>query len=373
MLGNFGRPAKGSHPVKTAARTAALLALLLATSPPAHAHILPRPFKLSRINRKLHGHIVDHTANHGHDRRIWSQALCQRRDLYVYLPPGFDPCHRYPIIILLHGFRQDEMMFLESVVCPLDQAMACGKLPPAIVAAPDGSKHGVACLASAGTFFLNSNMGKFEDYLVHDVWDFLISHYPIRPEREAHVMMGVSMGGGAAFNKAFKFSDRFGVAVGIFPPLNLRWLSCRGCYMDDFDPCCWGWRTDFSNGHEVVGRFYGVYTIRLRRVIYPLYGKNNPETLSLAIQENPIEMLDLYHIKPGQVQMYVGYAGKDEFNIDAQVESFLYRARQKCLEVGVGYESAGRHNEKTALKLLPGMLEWLRPRLEPFSPPLVKH
>ena len=49
----------------------------------------------------------------------------------------------------------------------------------------------------------------------------------------------------------------------------MRWLDCHGRYMRDFDPDCWGWRTDFSRGHEVVGRFYGVVTIRLRQVIEP--------------------------------------------------------------------------------------------------------
>jgi hypothetical protein len=28
------------------------------------------------INQKLHGVVIDHTANHGRDNRIWSQALC---------------------------------------------------------------------------------------------------------------------------------------------------------------------------------------------------------------------------------------------------------------------------------------------------------
>src|SRR5262245_42372655 len=79
------------------------------------AHILPRPFKLNRINRGLHGQIVDHTANSGRDYRIWSAALQDRRDLYVYLPPGFDPCKKYPLVVFLHGFNQDESAFIDYV------------------------------------------------------------------------------------------------------------------------------------------------------------------------------------------------------------------------------------------------------------------
>src|SRR5262249_28551626 len=128
------------------------------------------------------------------------------------------------------------------------------------------------------------------------------------------------------------------------------------------------WREDFSRGHEVVGRFYGVITVRLRTVINPLYGRHNPDTLALVSANNPIELLDRLDVKPGEVEMYVGYAGKDQFNLDAQAESFLYRAGQKGLEVGVGYEPKGKHDVKTGLKLLPGLIEWLRPRLAPYSP-----
>jgi pimeloyl-ACP methyl ester carboxylesterase len=344
-----------------------LLAFLMVPGPVARAaHVLPRPFQLDRLNRKLHGRVIDYTHNHGADRRIWSAALGQKRDLYVYLPPGFDPCKLYPVIVVLHGFLQDEKAFLDWVV-PLDRAISCGELPPVILAAPDGSVHGVTCVLSAGTFFLNSKLGRFEDYLAEDVWNFLVTHYPIRPEREAHVLLGVSMGGGAAFNHAIKYRERFGVVAGVFPPLNSRWISCRGKYMDDFDPCCWGWRTDFTRGHEVLGRLRFV-PVRMRRVIYPLYGRDNDYILAKVSSENPIEMLDSYHVRPGEIEMFVAYAGKDELNLDAQAESFLYRARERGLTVGVAYAPNGRHNERTGLKLLPCLLGWLRPRLEPYSP-----
>src|SRR5262249_55816288 len=85
----------------------------------------------------------------------------------------------------LHGFNEDEVGFLNEAVRPLDKAMAAGLLPPAIVAVPDGSVHGVNCLATVGTFFFNTKLGNFEDFLVRDVYDFVLANYPIRPGPEA--------------------------------------------------------------------------------------------------------------------------------------------------------------------------------------------
>ena len=106
-----------------------LILLLLSTRPAAAAHLLPRPFELDRVNRGLHGKVVDHTNNHGRNAAIWSQALCERRDLYVYLPPCFDPAKQYPVIFWLHGFAQDENSFVNEIVEPIDKAIWCGKLP----------------------------------------------------------------------------------------------------------------------------------------------------------------------------------------------------------------------------------------------------
>jgi hypothetical protein len=104
------------------------------------------------------------------------------------------------------------------------------------------------------------------------------------------------------------------------------------------------------------------------QVCYPLYGRHNPDTAVLVSRENPIEMLDAYDVREGQLAMYIGYGGLDEFNIDAQVESFLYHARQRGLTVAVGYDPRGKHDLATALRLLPGALDWLGPRLAPYAP-----
>jgi hypothetical protein len=323
--------------------------------------------ELDVINARLHGKVIDHTANHGVDRRMWSRSLYQRRDLYVYLPPHYDPSQRYPFMIWLHGFAQDEQSFLEHVAPALDEAITSGKLPPLIAAAPDGSLCGEPCGCSPGSFFLNSKAGDFEDFVLQDVWDFVCQHYPIRAERCAHVLAGVSMGGFAAFNYGIKHRNAFGIVIGVYPPLNLRWVDSKGHYSANFDPCDWGWRTDLKHIHQPVARFCcGLVTVSLRQVIDPVFGSTE-ESLGEVMRENPIEMVDRFGLREGELEMYVAYGGCDEFNIDAQVESFLYLARCRGLSVGVGYDPHGHHNWHTAKRLIPGIVEWLAPRLAPYA------
>jgi hypothetical protein len=335
---------------------------------PAGAGVLKHGHhELERVNSRIHGHLVDHTHNSGVDRRIWSAALGQKRDLYVYLPPGYDPHKQYPFMMFLHGFAQDEQAFVENVAEPLDQAIVCGQLPPLIVAAPDGSLTGNPCLMTAGSFFINSKAGDYADFIMQDVWNFMFENYPLRPEREAHVMAGVSMGGAGAYNLAIKYRDRIKIVLGIFPPLNTRWIDCHGRYMSHFDPHCWGWRIDFSKRHEVVGRFYGVVTIHLSNIIDALYDRGSDIAWKVSL-DNPIEMLGRLGVEPGQLCMYIGYAGRDQFNIAAQVESFLYVAKCRGLDVAVNYDPEGKHDAATAMRLFPGTMAWLAPLLAPYAP-----
>jgi len=346
-----------------------LVALLMFGAPlsPARSSTLQFKGNIDKINRHLAGQVLDFTDNHGEDRRIWSEALGERRDLYVYVPPGYDCHHRYPIILWLHGFAADETSFIKEVVQLFDAAIVAGTLPPAIVAAPDGSIKGRPSFRNAGSFYLNSKAGNFEDYIIHDVWGFLLQNFPIRPEREAHAITGVSMGGFGAYNLAFKYPQIFKVVAGFLPPLNPRWVDCHGRYMRNFDPCCWGWRSELR-GWEVIGRFYGgLIVIRQKRLIDPLFGLGPPALAALS-RENPIEMIDRFHIPNGLYDLCVAYGGKDQFNIDAQVESFLYLARQRGLCVSVNYDPRGRHNLRTMKRLAPWVLEWLGRRLGPFGP-----
>jgi S-formylglutathione hydrolase FrmB len=322
---------------------------------------------LDRLNQRLAGHLVDYTHNHGADRRIWSPTLEQWRDLYVYLPPGFDPGRLYPVLIWLHGILEDERALPhEGALEAFDAAIAAGRLPPLIIVMPDGNVRGSPTLYGINTHWINSQVGPFQDYLLHDIWGFVREHYPIRPEREAHVLGGFSGGGGASFRIATLFRKEFGVCMAFHPNLNVRWSDCHGRYRAPFDPCCWGWRTAVPRC-EVVARFYGVIVVRLGPMVYPLFGRG-PEAVAGLSSVNPIELIDREHLREGELAMYVAYGGRDQFNITAQVESFLYRARQLGLSVTVDYDPDGTHSWHTARPMLPGMIDWLGQVLKPFGP-----
>lgn len=334
---------------------------------PGEAAGLKKKNDLAAVNARLKGQIIDYTHNHGADNRIYSKALEAKADLYVYLPPGYDPELQYPLVIYLHGILQDERGFLKHAAEPIDQAISAGRLPPVIVAAPDGSLGENANLREPGSFFINNKVGDFQDWVVRDVWDFMNQTYAIRPEAEAHAIAGVSMGGFGAYNIAIKHRDKFRIVVGVMPVLNIRWMDDCGNYMADFNEYRWGWRNAADDPDEVIGSFArGLVKLRVKDLLYPVFGEGF-EGILKASAENPIEMIDRWKVKPGHLDMYVGYAGKDEFNLDAQAESFLFLIKSRGIKATVYYDEEGRHSEATAVKMIPSIVEFLDERLRAYK------
>jgi S-formylglutathione hydrolase FrmB len=319
-------------------------------------------YQLQHANRRLHGQVVDFTHNHGVDRRVWSPALRQKRDLYVYLPPGFDPAKKYPLAIFLHGAAQDELFFLQTQVEEFDRAMVEGRMPPAIIAAPDGSVKGKPTLLQPASFWANSRAGCFEDYLMIDVWNFLMCNFPIRPEREAHALVGASMGGSAAFAQAIKHRDRIKLAIGFMPLLNLRYVNCHGRYRTHFDPDCFGMRAQFR-GYEPLGRRRFV-VLRFNDLFAPLFGRGDAGVAGLS-SINPLELMERTELRNGELDLYIAYGCRDEFNVPAQVDSFVYAARQRGIELTVACDPHGKHDLTTGKRLMPGAIAWAGPRVPP--------
>lgn len=298
--------------------------------------------RLAKMNRKLQGEVLDFTRNHGSDRRIFSAALNQPRDMYVYLPPCYDPNIAYPLVIWLHGAFGDESAFL--LCCQLetlDDLIVSGEIPPMIVACPDGTYGGTGGLTEQHSFYINGMGGPYEDYLILDVLPFLFESFSIRPEREAHGLGGVSAGGFGALSLAMKHRELFGACAVLAGPINMRYASSTGRYFANFRPQTYQWRTEY-NPRQVAGKYFVVLKLRAQRLISGVFGP--PESLlENVMANNPADLLYTTGIQPGDLAIYINYPGHDNFNFDAHAESFIWLANQQGIYPDVKRVGWARH------------------------------
>ncbi len=357
---------------RTAIPWLAAVVLLFAAGPARAVDPLNRfkaRYQVERLNEKLGGQVLDFSHNHGVDRRLFCPSLNEKRDAYVYLPPGYDGRTQFPAALWLHGIGHDERSFLDLVEV-FDAAIRSRQLPPMVIVSPDGSIRGHPSWFNAGSFYLNSKAGNFEDYVAHDIWNFTKKYFAVRPERDAHVLAGASMGGFGAYNIGFKHREEFGQLVGIFPPLDLRYVDCTGRFRADYDPNCVGER-DRIRRQEVLARFYGVITVRSQRLLDPLVGRRSPSdrTIEFMSIESPREMMRRLAIQPDEFGMFVGYGTKDQFNIDAMCRHFLDDAARRGIVPEVAVVPDGGHDAKTALAMFGPLTRWLSCRLAAYVPP----
>jgi S-formylglutathione hydrolase FrmB len=353
--------------MRSGLRWFAVISALVLSATAAQAGFIqyPQPWELKRFNAKLHGYVYDFTHNHGVDRRVWCPSLGKKRDMYVYVPPGYDGVKQYPLLIWLHGFSQDEKD-TKSLAAKFDEAVACGRVPPMVIACPDGTFNGRPSMTNSGSFYLNGPRGRYEDYLTVDIWNFLMCNFAVRPEREAHVLAGASMGGTSAFNLGFKNKEKFGIIVGIMPLLDLLYADCHGNHFGPFDPDCLG-RIETYRPMSSAGRLFGVINIRFGKAMRPVMG-NRAAVNARIRSENPVEMLELYDIKPDDFQIFITYGARDQFSGANENQSFLYYAAQRGVSADLVVNPTGRHNKKTGMSFFDSFTDWLAPRLAPYVP-----
>ena len=309
------------------------LVLLASVAAPARAQVFEL-VKVEHLNGKLQGRVIDFTNNHRPDRRIYSPILGRPRDLYVYLPPGYDPSNAYPLIVFLHGADIDEHSFLDpKVLKAVDFLISNGQIPPVVIAAPDGTYEGQNRLSSTHSLWVNGRGGRFADHVVEEVLPFMLRTYSNRPRNVRRTSLGISAGGFAAMSIAMKHRERFGAAATVAGPINMRYDNIQGRYADDFDPTTYREETEYDPDLVVARYYFGLLRRRVKQFLEPVYGSGpGYDRQDCRRQIRPTCSFPT-GLQPGELAMYVNYPSRDNYNFDAQDQSFAWLAAQRGIAV----------------------------------------
>lgn len=141
---------------------------------------------------------VAHIVIHGNSLVGNLEGDSPERDVYVYLPPSYqtDPARRYPVVYVLHGFTDSADSWfgakaawinLEPI---LDRDIESGAVREMIVVVPNANTR------LEGSFYTKSVVtGDWEDFVVHDLVDYIDRHYRTLANRDSRGLAGHSMGG----------------------------------------------------------------------------------------------------------------------------------------------------------------------------------
>lgn len=318
--------------------------------------------RLDRLNRRLAGHVMDHTKNHGQSAGIPSKILGECRDVYVYLPPGYDPALAYPMVLWVHGAFGDEASFLlNRDLIGIDRMIRDGDYPPVIVVCADATYEGVNRLRAKHSFLVNGQGGRFEDFVLLELIPFLLANYAISLDRQAHAIGGMSAGAFAALSLAMKHPEFFSKVAALSGPINMRYWNTKNRYFAPFRPETYRWAESYRP-KMVVGAYLGFIRLRAAGLIEPVFGP--PECLLANVaKSNPADLLFTRPLAPGELEIYVNYCSHDNFNFDAQSESFAWLAEQVGVPVELVRDNLAWHKIPYFRRSERLAFEWLKPRL----------
>ena len=137
-----------------------------------------------------------------------------RRKAAVYLPPGYSPDRRYPVLYLLHGIagNHDEWRGYVHAHTILDNLIADGQAVPMIVVMPNGRALPDDRPPPQDRTFTPEHIAGFAKF-ERDLLEFLIpaveAKYPAIGDARHRAIAGLSMGGGQALNIGLRHLESF--------------------------------------------------------------------------------------------------------------------------------------------------------------------
>jgi enterochelin esterase family protein len=153
---------------------------------------------------------VPHCTVHQHVYN--STATGTERGVYVYTPPGYSSGReeRYPLVVLLHGYGDDESAWIE-VGCAhwiADNLLSQGKIEPLVIAMPYGHPLPIE-RKSRFDDYAARNIQAMEKDLLQDLLPYLNNEYRLKDGAEQRAIVGLSMGGGQSLATGLGHLDDF--------------------------------------------------------------------------------------------------------------------------------------------------------------------
>jgi enterochelin esterase-like enzyme len=143
-------------------------------------------------------------------------AIPNMRPSAVYLPPGYNPSYRYPVVYLLHGLPGSPSSFYASLHLAdvADSLIGFGLMPPFIAVMPWG---GPSFNPEQGEW-----AGIWETFVVDSVVPWIDDHLPTIATSKGRALAGLCAGGYGAMDIGLRNPGLFGTLEsweGYFAPI----------------------------------------------------------------------------------------------------------------------------------------------------------
>ena len=317
-----------------------------------------------------------------YEKPLSSDILGKERPLLVYLPPGYDPKGApYPVVYALHGYASRPQSWANLLLEPLDRAIAARTIGPVVVVMPDFSVSGNGTDDPAtwfddrcGSFYINSNLGRFEDHFFEEIVPFVSSAFNVRTDPNGVILMGSSMGGYGVLYFGVKYPSFSHILVPIYPSADLRY-GVGGDKLADFDLQRYALIAADDPKRIVnaapLGGLVGVTEKWLYypvfdsdRVSGPVWSGDRPvwERLSAV---NPVELLDRNSVNLVGQRYYIIVGSDDDFNLDAHIPLVVPRlvAHGAAVFPDLNVIPGGRHKPEFISEHIDEIIAWIGTQL----------
>lgn len=149
---------------------------------------------------------------HSEHSDLYSPAMGRNMSYSVYTPPDWTPSESLPLMVLLHGARDNHETFDRYLVGQtLDEAINAGRAPRMIIVSPDGELG----------FWENWHDGSkmYRDWVVKDLMPHVTARYSSLPCPEYCYVSGISMGGHGALRFAYYEPEVFSSVAALSAPI----------------------------------------------------------------------------------------------------------------------------------------------------------